>query len=125
MLYIDCVIKEILLNLLKIWIKELKHNKNKTFSFNKEETEELNDDFYSPLKSKIIPNGVNDIKFDIKYNGKKKINIFMKKNSSFNDFNKYSKWKKCVLNIKNINNILFTHINNNNNGRIMPINQAE
>ena len=100
------------------FIKELNKNKkninsNKiiNFSFNKEKTEELNDNFYSPLKSQI-----NKISLGYNINKNIKINIpnkSIKKNTSFDSYRKNSMKINFKSNFNIINNRLYRCINYN------------
>ena len=110
---------------LDIKFKNFNSNNINTFSFNKEIDDEINDDFYSPLKNRLINSKRNNINFEKNYNKKKKINSFIKKNCSYDNFKRdYSKRKLFKSNKNIINNKLFIHINYNIDGRIMPANQA-
>ena len=84
------------------FIKELNKNKNYNsnkiipFSFIKDNKEEMDDEFYFPLKYKDINNNLFDEKENKRKNfyqnnfNKNKINNIIKKNSSFDNFGRFS-----------------------------------
>ena len=123
------------------FIKELNksnknYNSNKVipFSFNKENSEEFNNNLF---KSTLKKNGsslllgdkgskINTFYKNNDYSYYKTNNIF-KKNSSFDNFRKHSTRKSFQSNFNIVNNKLFNYINdiNNNSILIMPVNQAD
>ena len=127
------------------FIKELNknnrnYNSNKVipFSFNKDESENFDNEFIYSLKKNtnshintllIEDKGNKTMKFskNSDYN-RNKTNKFIKKNCSFDNFRKHSKREYFQSNFNIVNNKLFNFMNgdiNNNSIVIMPANQAD
>ena len=103
-------------------VKKLGNNSNNNirFSFSRNEEENIEDEFFSPNKSKI---NIIQFKESKKMNNNKKINYFIKKNISSDNFKGYSttKNKYNAINRK-INNFINSYKAKSN--VIMPANEA-